>query len=137
MKESVSNALRWVSLPFVFVGVFTLAHIVVMLLNSYSISSITYGGGPLPLFASLLITFFAGFAAAGVSVFACSGVAPTNKRVVVWVTGILCAVICIAGIVLRVITHESGMDLLRTIVDNVGSIIGAIVAMKKSLEEEY
>lgn len=136
MKESVSNVLRWVSLPFVFFGVFTLVHIIAMLLNGSSISRMSYDGGPLPILPMLIITFFAGAISAGAAIYSCSAVAPNHKRTVVWSTGIFCVIILLAGTVLSAIAHGWGMDLLRTIVDNIGAIIGSVFTMKSLLEED-
>ena len=136
MKKSVSNVLRWVSLPFVFLGVFTLVHIVAMLLNGSSISRMSFDGGPLPILPMLAITLFAGAISAGAAIYSCSAVAPSHKRTVVWVIGISSVAILTAGIVLSAIVNGWGMDLLRSIVDNIGAILGSVFSMKSLLEED-
>lgn len=136
MKESVSNVLRWISLPFVFFGVFFIVHILAMLLNGGSISRLTYDGGPLPIIPMMLVTMFAGAISAGATIYACMSVAPSKKRIVVWVVGILLIALCAFASAYALITHNSTLELIRRLIDNISSIVASVLVMKTILEDE-
>ena len=126
MKESISYALRWASLPLVLVGVFTVVHILWLLFFGYFTFSSSSNIGRPPY----ILEFIAGAAAAGASLYACQAVAPAHKRKVVWITGILCISILTVGIFVSAIVHGGGSDFEHTVFDNTGSIIGAILTMR-------